>query len=131
MRILIPIWQGRVSPVFDSAARAVLLDIPGEPIGDTEEVCFTDGGPAERIRRMRDWGVDQVICGAISRPMESAMHAAGISVQPYICGAVEAVLDAYVHDQLDQEQFMMPGCCGRRRRRRGGGRGRGRPRANE
>jgi predicted Fe-Mo cluster-binding NifX family protein len=69
--------------------------------------------------------VDALICGAISWPLELALTSAGIEVIAQTCGDVDEVLEAFLAGQLEQEKFLMPGCCGRRRRFRKGRRGRG------
>jgi len=79
----------------------------------------------DRAARLAETGADVLICGAISRPLEMAISAAGIDVILQTCGDVDQVLAAFACGQLNQSAFLMPGCCGGRRRfgqqrRRGG-----------
>ena len=48
-------------------------------------------------------------------PLELALASAGIEIIPQTCGEIEEVLDAYLAGRLRQGEFLMPGCCGRRR----------------
>jgi len=125
MRIAVPIFDGRISPVFDAARRLVLVDIEnGREVRRTEQVVEeTDLGP--RVSRIAALGANVLICGAISRPLEAMLFSAGVEVIPQVCGPWENVLRVFLSGQLTEQAFMMPGCCGRRRRFRGGRRGAG------
>jgi len=130
MKVAIPHWQGRVSPVLDVAGRFLLVDLD-----EGREVSRQDGslaatGTLERARELRQAGAQVLICGAVSRPLELALDAAGVQVIPHTCGQVEEVLAAFVSGQLNQKAFLMPGCCGRRRRNQAGRRRGGRCRGN-
>ena len=125
MKIAIPYWQGRVSPVFDVAANVLVVEVDGSTERGRQDVPFHVEAPQARAARLAEMGADVLICGAISRPLEMAVTALGIDVVPQTCGDVECVLSAYIGGELDQASFLMPGCCGRRRRSRGRhGRGR-------
>ena len=87
---------------------------------ERREVFFDAEGIPERVGRLAETGVDVLICGAISWPLEMAVSAAGIEVIPQVCGDVEQVLTAWTDGRFRQEAFLMPGCCGRRRQRRAG-----------
>lgn len=123
MRIGIPCWQGRVSPVFDVAGRMLLADVQDGRVVARAESPLTQAGLAARARRVVELGTEVLICGAISRPLEVALTGSGIRVVAHTCGAVEEVLQAFIHGRLDQEMFWMPGCGRWRRRHRGRGRG--------
>lgn len=122
MKLAIPHWLGRVSPVFDVAGRLLVVTLDGAEAGRREEVSVTEENPCARAALLVRLGVGVLICGAISRPLEMAVAAAGIEVFSQTCGDVEQVLAAYLDGRLAQDRFLMPGCCGRRRR---GRRGRG------
>ena len=118
MKIALPYWQDRISPVFDVAERVLLVDVEsGAEQARCEEFC--GGGDLHyRAKRLADWGVDVLICGAISRTLESALCDTGIEVIPLRCGNIEDVLAAYIDGYLVGDAFSMPGCRGRRRRKR-------------
>jgi len=116
MKIAIPHWRGRVSPVFDVAANVLVAEINGSVERGRQDVSFDAEEPQARAARLAQTGADVLICGAISRPLEMAVSATGVEVIPQICGDVERVLAAFIGGRLDQDAFLMPGCCGRRRR---------------
>jgi len=123
MRLAIPHWQGRVSPVFDVAGSLLLIDLDRNGVVNRRSIALKDDNAFGRARCIADLNVDMLICGAISRPLELALVSAGIEVFPQTCGDVEQVLTAYMTGRLRQNSFLMPGCCGRRRRYRRGYRG--------
>jgi predicted Fe-Mo cluster-binding NifX family protein len=109
MKIAIPDWQGRVSPVFDSATRALLVEA-AEGGQVCREMASIPGDDAlERARWLRRLGVGVLICGAISRHVETALAGAGIVVIPNTCGEVDDVLQAFLDGRLNEKAFMMPG----------------------
>jgi predicted Fe-Mo cluster-binding NifX family protein len=126
MRIAVPDWQGRVSPVFDVAAQVLLVDVDAED-GQRRLASLGNAALHERARRLSELSVDVLICGAISWPLEALLAASGIRVIPLVCGEVEEVVRAFRDGTLENERFAMPGCCRKRRqarhrrRRRGGG----------
>jgi predicted Fe-Mo cluster-binding NifX family protein len=116
MRLAIPVWNDRVSPVFDTAGRVLLLDLADgiEHARHTIEVAPT-ASPGERAKRLVELGVNVLACGAISRPLASCLSAAGIILIPWVSGALEEVLRAYLTDRLSDPCWRMPGCGGRHR----------------
>lgn len=74
-----------------------------------EVVHIAGKGPLERARSLQGLGVQILICGAISRPMEAALAGAGIEVIPNTCGMVEDVLNAFLNGRLNDKAFLMPG----------------------
>ncbi len=119
IKVAIPHWQGRVSPVFDVAGRIRIVEIETGRLRIGEDLVCTGTNPQGRAASLSQAGVQVLICGAVSRQQELAIAAAGIEVIPRICGEIEQVLAAYRDGCLGQDGFMMPGCCGRRRRCRG------------
>jgi len=116
MKVAIPHWQGRISPVFDVASNVLIVELDGGVERARQNVAFDLDDPRARAQRLAQTGADVLVCGAISWPMEMAVSAAGIEVIPQTCGDVEQVLAAFADGRLRQGAFLMPGCCGRRRR---------------
>jgi predicted Fe-Mo cluster-binding NifX family protein len=121
MKVGIPTWDGRISPVLDVARRLLIVDVKGNSEVSRSGADLAGTHPAARVEQMRGLGVEVLICGAVSWPLEAILTSAGVRVIPQTCGLVEDVLRAFLAGQLRDESFLMPGCCGRRRRFRGGG----------
>jgi predicted Fe-Mo cluster-binding NifX family protein len=125
MRLAIPVHDDRVSPLLDVAERFLIVDVTGR--GERRrEVAVHETSIGARARRIVELGTGVLICGAVTRPLESMLVAMGLRVIPNTCGPVEEVIAAFASGRLTDRAFLMPGCRGRRRRHRGGGRGRGR-----
>jgi len=124
MLIAIPVFNGRVAPVFDWAGRLALAGTEGEP----EERDVSDVAPFGRPAYLRRAGVDVLVCGGISSPLGSLVIAEGIELVPGIVGEVAGVLAAYRQGKLSSPRWSMPGWCangrGRGAARRCGRRGR-------
>jgi predicted Fe-Mo cluster-binding NifX family protein len=118
MKVAIPHWQGRISPVFDVARDVLLVDVGSGPEQTRSEVRLGGSSVIERTKQLVELNVDILICGAISKPLEAALAAAGVRVFSQTCGQVEQVLGAFITGKLYQDKFTMPGCCGLRRRGR-------------
>jgi len=114
--IAVPNCQGRVSPVFDVAARLVLVRLRGEAELERKDVVLFEKQPDGIVRSLGELGIQVLICGAISQGLQLALEQAGIRVLPHICGELEPVLAAFRAGTLRQRDFAMPGCCGRRRK---------------
>jgi predicted Fe-Mo cluster-binding NifX family protein len=117
MRIAVPDWQGRVSPVFDVAAHLVLAEVEDGRIVERRTAALENDGLSARAARIASLGVEVLICGAISRPLELALVNRGVQVVPQTCGEVPDVLASFAKGKFSGKAFLMPGCGGRRRRR--------------
>ena len=122
MTITIPQWKGRISPVLDVASKILLVEVDGQRELQRQEKTLVPTTPWARAQAIRQLGAEVLICGAVSRQLEAALRSAGIQVICNICGPVDVVLSAFREGRLDENVFMMPGCCGRRKRFRGGDR---------
>jgi predicted Fe-Mo cluster-binding NifX family protein len=124
MKVAIPHWQGRVSPVFDVATQLLIAEIEDGEVVERYTLGLNASDLHARARQVAELGVDVLICGAISWPLELALANTGVDVVPQTCGQVEDILATFLAGRLGQNAFLMPGCCGRRRRFRGSRRGR-------
>jgi len=116
MRIAIPLWEGKVSPVFDTATRLLVLDV--NKLGEeTRFLYYIDENDLTRkCHRIRKLDLDTLICGAISQAFLKMLLASGLDVIQEISGPAEEVLKAYLSGDIFQRKFLMPGCKRGRRR---------------
>jgi len=118
MRVAITVWNDRISPVFDTASRIVLVDVErGAERGRRIVEVGVDSFPTQRARRLTELEVNVLICGAISRPLAELVSASGVVVIPWVSGPVEGVLRAYLTKRLSDSRWRMPGCRGHWRHR--------------
>ena len=110
MRIAIAHWQNRISPVFDVSDRLLLIDIENGIELKREDNGLKCRGTFERAREVSRLGVQVLLCGAISRPLETALISTGVRVEGFKSGGLEEVLSAYIKGNLADKRFQMPGC---------------------
>lgn len=117
------VWEQRIAPVFDTAKQLHVVESEnGRVTAESEHLVDAD------IKRRLDWltarGVQTLVCGAVSRPLQERLAAVGINVVPFVAGELREVIRASLDGTLCGAAFAMPGCCGQRRRRRLQGSGR-------
>lgn len=122
MKAAIPVFQSRVSPVFDWCRTLLEVEIrPGEET--TRKEIDVDGlGPAQRANLLLELGTELLVCGTIGEQLLPMIEARGVRVITGVAGGIDEVLEALAAGDLPNPRLDMPGC---RRRHRGGGRRRG------
>jgi predicted Fe-Mo cluster-binding NifX family protein len=109
MKVGIPVWGDKISPVFDTATQLMIVDTgSGHP--ERINVSLEGDDLRKRCARMKELGVETLICSAISNPFRRGLRAANIEVIQGISGPKEEILQAYLQGNLYQEAFRLPGC---------------------
>ena len=116
MRIAISFQQDRVSPVFDVAGCILIVDTATGLTVRRNQRTLAQGDCLTRALQVSQFGVEVLICGAISWPLENALSSMGVQVIACICGPVEEVITAFLNQTLAESAFIMPGCLARRQR---------------
>jgi predicted Fe-Mo cluster-binding NifX family protein len=112
MRVALPVWKGRISPVFDVATQVRVIEVEdGTPTSQRDLRLAYPG----RVARLEELGIDVLICAAVSRPLEAACWVAGIEVVSEVCGPVDAVIEAYLDGSLEEGGYVTPGRASHRR----------------
>jgi predicted Fe-Mo cluster-binding NifX family protein len=111
MRVAVPVWGERVSPVLDTASRLRIAEFEK---GEKEcencfEVWLEEREICRRCARICGMRIDLIICGAVSRAMSTMLEAAGVRVISGIAGTYDNVFKAYSDGDLFSARFMMPG----------------------
>jgi predicted Fe-Mo cluster-binding NifX family protein len=109
MKVVLTVWENRISPVADSASQLLVVDVENRTIRDRRTECLDAKSLFHRARRLSDLEVNIFICGAISDFFASLVEGYGIRLIPFICGEADEVLDAYLEDSLPSPRFMMTG----------------------
>jgi predicted Fe-Mo cluster-binding NifX family protein len=110
MRIAIPIWDDKVSPVLDTASRLLIVEVDDREETSRFEICLDGQDLSRRCLRISGVKVDTLICGAISNLFSRMLMASGVDIIPEISGYTEEVLEAYLKENLFHPRFLMPGC---------------------
>jgi len=113
MKIALSIWKDCISTVFDAADHLLILE-PAGTNGDKKTIVkLISTDVTERVNEIKNYQIDILICGAISRPLENLLTSSGIEVHSFVRGPVEDVIYAYRSGNLHHAVFAMPGCCRR------------------
>ena len=123
MKVAIPIWNGRVSPVMDTACHLLVVEFADGAEVAREILDIPQLNISYRVSFLVDQGIDVLICGAISHPFEHMLAASGIKPIPWVGGNADEVIAAHAGGALQNDNYRLPGCG--RRRRQGKGRYRG------
>jgi predicted Fe-Mo cluster-binding NifX family protein len=110
MRIAIPIWEERVSPVLDSALNLMIVEVNDHKETSRFMYPLDEHDLSRRCLRIKELDVNTLICGAVSSPFQRMLQASGIDVIQEISGVVEDVLTAYLQGNLFCSKFMLPWC---------------------
>ncbi len=120
MKIAVPVWNDSVSTVLDFADCLLIAECESGRVNNRSIAGLTGTAGAEKVACLKNLDIRVLLCGAVSRPLERMITAAGIEIVPFLRGPVETVLDAYLSGNLVEPGFMLPGC-----RRGGYGHGKG------
>jgi predicted Fe-Mo cluster-binding NifX family protein len=112
-----PCWDGRIAPVFDTARDLHVVSTESGRVVSTSEEPLPSGPPGRKAARLSELGVETLVCGAISRPMQDAVASFGIRVVSFVSGERDEVVRAWLGGELARPAFTMPGCGGRQRAR--------------
>ena len=127
MKLAMPVWDDCVSTVLDFSDCLLVVDFESGTINDRSMTDFAGSTIVEKVARLRELGIQILLCGAVSRPLERMITASGIDIIPFLMGRTDDVLNAYFSGRLLEPGFMLPGCrqgsgfgkgMGRRRRGR-------------
>ena len=110
MKIALPVWEDKVSPVFDTALKLLVVEVK-DRIEESRFVYHIDENDlSQKCHRIRKLNLDILICGAVSHAFLQMLLASGLDVIQEISGPAEDVLKAYLKGNIFQPRFLMPGC---------------------
>jgi len=123
MKIAIPEHQGRVAPVFDTCGRMLIFTRDENREVLVAEQDWSTVSRQARAVRLKELGIDVLLCGAISCGIEDQIHGQGISHVAWLAGEVATILKAYREGRAMNPEYAMPGTlvCRQRRQMRQGG----------
>lgn len=94
MRVAIPVSEGWIAPVFDSATRLLVVDVgPGRSSEVSELPSFVR--PADqRSEELASLGIDVLLCDGISENVARCIRERGIEIRSSIFRAVDEILSS-------------------------------------
>jgi predicted Fe-Mo cluster-binding NifX family protein len=106
MKVAIPVWNGRVSPVLDVAKSIRIVVVEHGKLVGVETLVVRRGRLASMLA---DVGVDVLVCAAVSAPLEATLWMSGVEVISDVCGNSERIVEALAAGDVELEDFRSPG----------------------
>lgn len=104
-------WRNRIAPVFDVSQWVQLVETDGNRIVNQVKVRLANELPNLRASRLTEMGVATLVCGAISKPLQTVISDYGIEVIPFMAGNLQAVVQAWLNGRVTSTTaYRMPGC---------------------
>jgi predicted Fe-Mo cluster-binding NifX family protein len=110
MKAAFTVWNRRISPLFDVARRIEIVETAGGRIVKQSQATLDSQNPAQNVKQLAEMGVTTLVCGAISRSVQSIVAAFDIELVAFIHGDLATVIDAWKRNLLHSDRFRMPGC---------------------
>ncbi|MGK7313514.1 MAG: NifB/NifX family molybdenum-iron cluster-binding protein [Candidatus Longimicrobiales bacterium M2_2A_002] len=90
-----------IAPCFEHCSTMAVFQPDG--VGGLDQVDYPlrSRDPFDRVRLLRDRGVDCVICGAIQDIYEDVLRTSGFEVISWVSGFVEDLLALYLRGGLE------------------------------
>jgi len=122
VKAAIPIVGTCVSPRFDCGAALLVAEIEGGVVTSRQEVVDTACNALQLVARLRELGVEVLVCGAVTGFLLRHLAANAIQVFPWVSGEASDVLNGLARGR--PPLATVPALrCGRGRRTRGCRRG--------
>lgn len=103
VKVAIPRLGEFVAPCFEYSATISILIVSGRQIVDQTDFVLVSQDPLDRVRLLRDQGVDTLICGGTQDRFEDLVAASGIQVISWVSGTVEELLRLFLEGRLTSE----------------------------
>ncbi len=100
MKVAIPNHRGEIAACFEYSAHVTIFTLRGAKVLARMEFDLKSREALDRVRLLRDQGVEVLICGGVQAAFEDLLRASGIRVVSWVAGSVETLLDLFVRNQL-------------------------------
>lgn len=100
MKVAIPRFSEAIAPCFEYSATITIFSVEEQRVVDQLDFVLQSRDALDRVRLLRDQGVDVLICGGVGELYEEVVNATGIRVLSWVSGDVDDVLEAYLAGRL-------------------------------
>jgi len=108
-RIAVPIFKSRISPVFDTCTRMLVIDCDKGKEIQRHEVYLDKLSLYERQRILAGLNVNVFICGGITDTFQKMIKTPDNRFITGRTGRVEEVLSAFISGKIHTKNFQTPG----------------------
>ena len=122
MKIAVPAFGEMIAATFDFAGEIVILDCVDSAIVNKQRSVFIEEYLPLRAAKLKELGIEVVICGAISNPAIVILQHHAIRVIAGIAGVIDTVTSEFLNGNSTLLLYRLPGFAGggcvRKKRRR-------------
>ncbi|MBT8393010.1 MAG: hypothetical protein HKP17_03000 [Ignavibacteriaceae bacterium] len=102
MNVAIPILHNQIAPCFEAAKQFEIHSIKNKRIVSSKKIKCVASEGFMRVRLLRLYEVQTIICNGIKNFYKDQLLAMGVSVIPNINQQISAALDLYLHGELNK-----------------------------
>lgn len=117
--IAVPVFQNRVSPLLDVSSRYAIFEAEDGQIKQKMDISLNTEGETRRVEKLKEIGVNTIICGAVSGCVAHIINEKGMRLLPMIYGPVDEIIEHYLTDTLGPYCTGTGGCTMGKRQRQG------------
>jgi predicted Fe-Mo cluster-binding NifX family protein len=119
MKVAIPIFGPRVSPRFDYAPGLLLFNLEDGKLVGSEKFSLQTWDRLQRLQKLKELGVQALICGGIDGNSAKILSDYGIRVIAWVAGEADEAMRCFLQGKLRPGVELCPRCPrGRRSRQR-------------
>ncbi len=109
MNVAIPVLNNRVAPCFEAASVIALVEVDGKKIRSEKYIQCEAKEGFRRIRLLRLYNVDVLICNGIKSFYRDLLSSIGVRVVADAIGTVAEVLEEFLGDRISPKEPELPG----------------------
>ncbi len=109
MKVVMPVFDKRISPVFDWCMRVLVVEKLSDNTINKVEMDISEFSEIERIKVLKSISPRTLLCGGISIQLEGIFCYLGIDVISWISGRSDEILNLFLNDTLQPEKVLLPG----------------------
>jgi predicted Fe-Mo cluster-binding NifX family protein len=98
--VAIPRFGEVVAPCFGSSATISIFTLAGRTVVEERSFCLQSRDALDRLRLLRDQGVELLICGGVQEFLQDALEEGGITVISWVSGSVDSLLKSFMAGEL-------------------------------
>ena len=100
VKIAIPRFGEAVAPCFEYSATIAIFDVEDGKVVSQRDFTLQSQQEFDRVRLLRDQGVNILICGGVQDRFEDVINGLGIQVISWVSGSVDELIDSYLRGKL-------------------------------
>ncbi len=110
MRVAIPTFGPRVSPRFDCAPDLLLFTLEGGKVVGSEKFSLQAWDRVQRLHKLKDLGVQTLICGGIDGHSTQVLADYRIRVIGWVAGDADEAMRSFLEGTLRPGVELCPPC---------------------